>query len=220
MKISYYYGILHPNFSFLPMADYIPAALPKFTDWVGLQTRKRPDYAAALGLTPQYLKDRADADAAVLLATTEATDALATSAAKVKARDEAIRTYNIQARLDVARAKTAPGYTEAIGKDCEWLTTPDNDADPATLQPTLEIRDSAEGLVLKWSKNGQDGVQVYRRLAGTKDWGRALAFDSRSPYIDTETDLSGLYEYYVQLMKDDRPVGQASDIVTGVHGGR
>ncbi|MBF9220617.1 hypothetical protein [Hymenobacter ruricola] len=152
------------------MPDYIPAALPKFTDWVGLQTRKRPDYAAALGLSPAEVTARAAADAAVLQATTDAADALATSAAKVAARDQAIRAYQAQARADIARAKTAPGYSEAIGKDCEWLTTTEA-VDPATLQPSLEISPSAEGLVLKWSKNGQDGVNVYRRPAGTQDWG-------------------------------------------------
>lgn len=201
------------------MSDYIPAALPKFTDWVSLQTRKRPDHAAALGLTPADVTARAAADAAVLLATTDAADAVKTAAAKVAARDEAIRAYNVQARLDIARAKTAPGYTEAIGTDCEWLTTASTLA-PDALQPTLDARDSAEGVVLRWSKNGQDGVQVFRRAAGAKDWGRPLAFDSRSPYIDTETGLAGTYEYYVQLMKDDRPVGLASAIITAMHGGR
>jgi hypothetical protein len=201
------------------MADYIPNALPKFTDWVGLQTRKRPDYATALGLTPAEVTARAAADANVLQATTDAADAQATSAAKVAARDLAIHTYEAQTRLDIARAKTAPGYTEAIGRDCEWLTTTLGSSRPS-LQPTLDIRDSAEGLVLKWSKNGQDGVNVYRRAAGTTDWGRVLAFDSRSPYIDTETGLTGTYEYYVQLMKDDRPVGQPSDIVAAMQGGR
>lgn len=96
------------------MPDYLPAALPKFTDWVSLQTRKRPDYATALGLTPAEVQARAAA--AVLKATA---DALTTSAAKVAARDEAIRTYKAQARFDIARAKTAPGYTKAVGKDCE-----------------------------------------------------------------------------------------------------
>jgi hypothetical protein len=201
------------------MPDYIPAALPKFTDWVALQTRKRAEYAKVLGLTPDDVSTRAAADAAVLKASTEATDALATATAKVAARDTAIRAYETQTRADIARAKTAPGYTEAIGKDCQWLST-DAAVAPATLRPNLEIRSSAEGLVLKWSKNGQDGVQVFRRAAGAKDWGRPLAFDSRSPYIDTETGLSGSYEYYVQLMKDDRPVGQPSDIVAAMHGGR
>ena len=201
------------------MTDFLPAALPKFTDWVRLQTRKRADYATALGLTPADVKTRNEADAAVLQATTDAADALNTATALVAARDKAIRGYETQARADIARAKTAPGYTEAIGKDCGWLgTTPTLAAD--ALQPTLAIPDSAEGLVLKWSKNGQDGVNVYRRAAGTKDWGRSLAFDSRSPYIDTETGLSGPYEYYVQLMKDDHPVGQPSDIVAALHGKR
>ncbi len=201
------------------MADYIPNALPKFTDWVGLQTRKRPEYAATLGWSAAEVQARAEADAAVLAATTEAADALKTATAKVTVRDEAIRAYNVQARLDVARAKTTPGYTEAIGKDCEWLTTAPTAA-PDTLQPTLDASDSAEGIVLKWSKNGQDGVNVYRRPAGTAAWGRVLAFDSRSPYIDTETGLAGTYEYYVQLMKDDRPVGLPSAIVPATHGGR
>ena len=201
------------------MSDFFPNTLSKFTDWVGLQSRKRPDYAAALGLTTEEVKARTAADTAVLKAATDAADALKTAAAQVATRDEAIRTYTAQTRLDITRAKTAPGYTEAIGKDCEWLTTADT-TDHATLRPSLEIRDSAEGLVLKWSKNGQDGVQVFRRATGAKDWGRVLAFDSRSPYIDTETGLSGSYEYYVQLMKDDRPVGQSSDIVVAMHGGR
>lgn len=201
------------------MADFFPNTLPKLTDWVALQTRKRPEYATTLGLTPADVTARAAADKAVLQAATEAADALATSAAKVAARDTAIRAYETQTRADIARAKTAPGYTEAIGKDCQWLS-PDAAVDPATLQPTLASRNSAEGLVLNWSKNGQDGVQVFRRAAGAKDWGRPLAFDSRSPYIDTETGLSGSYEYYVQLMKDDRPVGQPSDIVEAMHGGR
>jgi hypothetical protein len=76
---------------------------------------------------------------------------------------------------------------------------------------------SPEGIRLDWSKNGQDGVEVFRRPAGTVAWEK-LAFDSRSPYIDTETGLTGTYEYYVQLMKNDRPVGQASDIVVARHG--
>ena len=201
------------------MPDYLPTALPKFTDWVSLQTRKRADYAAALGLTPADVQARNAADAAVLKTTTDAADAMNTATALVATRDQAIRHYETQTRLDIARAKMAPGYTEAIGKDCEWLTTAAA-TDRATLQPSLEIRDSAEGLVLKWSKDGQDGVQVFRRATGSKDWGRMLAFDSRSPYIDTETGLSGTYEYYVQLMKDDRPVGQPSDIVAAMHGGR
>ena len=201
------------------MSDYLPTALPKFTDWVGLQTRKRADYASALDLTPADVKARDAADAAVLKAITDAADAMNTATSLVATRDQAMRAYEAQTRADIARAKTAPGYTEAIGKDCEWLTTADS-ADRATLQPSLVLADSALGLVLKWSKNGQDGVNVYRRPAGTKDWGRVLAFDSRSPYIDTETGLSGSYEYYVQLMKDDQPVGQASDIVAALHGGR
>ena len=65
------------------------------------------------------------------------------------ARDLAIHPYKTQTRANIACARTSPGYTGAIGKDFEWL---DATAAPATLRPTLPIRDLAEGLVLKWNK--------------------------------------------------------------------
>ena len=84
-------------------------------------------------------------------------------------------------------------------------------AQRASLQPTLQQRPSAEGIRLDWSKSGQDDVQVFRRAVGTAGWGRPLAFDTRSPYI--ETGLRGRCKYYVQLMQDDRPVGERSAVV-------
>lgn len=197
--------------------DFIPQALGDFANWVRLQTSKRATHAATLGLSADEVTGRAAADQAVLDQIAAAETALTQARAAVAARDTAIDAYETAVRADIARAKTHPAYTDALGQDCQWVgaaATVNRDE----LKPSLRQRPSAEGVRLDWSKSGQDGVQVFRRPAGTAEWGRPLAFDSRSPYIDTETDLKGTYEYCVQLMKDDKPVGERSDIVTVVLG--
>jgi len=199
------------------MKDFLPQALGDFVRWVQLQTAKRPAHAAALGYSAPDVSQRDAADAAVLAKIATAETAIRTARAAVAERDAAIDTYETSIRADIARAKTSPAYTEAIGQDCQWLGTSAAAERAATatteLKPTLRQRPSAEGIRLDWSKDGQDGVRVYRRVAGSPDWGRPLAFDSRSPYIDTETGLRGTVEYCVQLMKDDKPVGERSDVV-------
>lgn len=199
--------------------DFIPRALGDFAQWVTLQTTKRADYAKTLGYSATDLTQASAADTEVLAKIAAAEAALSRASAAVAERDAAIGAYQASTRATIARAKTHPAYTEAIGRDCQWTTAPAAaDASRASLQPTLQQRPSAEGIRLDWSKNGQDGVQVYRRAVGTADWGRPLAFDTRSPYIDTETGLHGRYEYCVQLMKDDRPVGERSAVVEVVMG--
>ena len=194
----------------------VPRNLGKLTDWVGLQLRKRPAYAETLKLSTDEVAALTEADNEALRYCQEAADALTAAAARVAARDAYLKTYNQESGATIARFKTNPAYTLALGKDCEWLdeATP---VDPSTLQPTLKHVFSPEGIRLDWSKNGQDGVDVFRRQAGDTAWTK-LAFDSRSPYIDTETGLSGPYEYYVQLLKADKMVGRPSDIVSALHG--
>lgn len=199
--------------------NFIPRALGDFAQWVTLQTTKRADYAKTLGYSATDLTQASAADTEVLAKIAAAEAALSRASAAVSERDAAIDAYQATARATIARAKTHPAYTEAIGRDCQWTTTPAAaDANRASLQPTLQQRPSPEGIRLDWSKNGQDGVQVFRRAVGTADWGRPLAFDTRSPYIDTETGLRGRYEYYVQLMQDDKPVGERSAVVEVVMG--
>lgn len=201
------------------MADFMPGALPAFAEWVQLQQRKRAAHAPTLGWSAADLTRRDQADAAVLQALTDAADAQRKASAAITARDAAMQAYKAAVRTDIARDKTHPQYTDAIGQDLGWLGSGGDAAlRPAALKPTLKVQPSPLGVRLDWSKLDQDGVRVYRRRAGEAAWGRPLAFDTRSPYIDTETGLSGPYEYYVQLMKDDEPVGEASDIVRAVHG--
>jgi hypothetical protein len=201
------------------MADYIPTNLPTFTDWVGLQRRQRAAYATTLGLTPADVQTRDEADAKMLDYCTHADDALAAASRAVAAREAYKKQYEASVRADINRYKTHPSYTEALGKENDWLSSSSGQREPDTLQATVKVAFSAEGIRLDWAKLGQDGVEVFRRPAGTPTWTK-LAFDSRSPYIDTEQGLTGPFEYYTQLMHDDKPVGMPSDIVTALHGGR
>jgi hypothetical protein len=200
------------------MADYLPTTQAELTTWVGLQQRQRAATATALGLSQDEVDALDAADAAVLTSFATAADQQAKARAAVTQNETDVAAYKKRRRQEIARFKTDPRYSEALGRANEWI----GDApavDPTTLKPTLKTVPSAEGIRLDWSKNGQDGVEVFRRLAGTPTWEK-LAFDSRSPYIDTETDLTGSFEYYVQLLKADRPVGQPSDIVVARHGSR
>ncbi|MDO7886726.1 hypothetical protein [Hymenobacter cheonanensis] len=199
------------------MSDFIPQALGDFAQWVRLQTTKRAGYAPTLGYSEAETTQHNAADQAVLASIGAAEAAMSQARAAVVARDAAIDAYTTATRAAIARAKTHPAYSAAIGQDMQWLSSPAS-AQSVSLKPSLQQRPSAEGLRLDWSKLGQDGVQVFRRPAGSADWGRPLAFDTRSPYIDTETGLHGRYEYCVHLMKDDKPVGERSDVVEVVLG--
>jgi len=195
----------------------IPKSISELVAWSGLQTSKRPNVAAQLKLTEDEVEQGNLADKKVAQVCREADDAMTTATAKVATRDAYLKEYGTATSARIARYKTNPLYTEALGKDCQWLSTDGAKPDPNSLKPDLSIARGPEGFVLKWEKLDQDGVKVFRRRAGETAW-QYLAFDSRSPYIDTETGLSGPYDYYVQLMNDDKPVGQPSDIVTAVHG--
>ena len=198
------------------MADYLPTTQAELITWVQLQQRQRAATAAALGLTPDEVKALDDADAAVLQSFATAADLQSKASAAVMQNELDVAAYKKLRRQHVARYKTDPRYTEALGITNDWIGAAPT-IDPNTLTPSLKVGFSPEGIRLDWSKNGQDGVEVFRRPAGTAAWEK-LAFDSRSPYIDTETGLLGSYEYRVQLMKADRPVGKASSIVVARHG--
>ena len=200
-------------------ADFIPDGLSDFTAWVRLQQQKRATHATALGLNAAEVTRRNSADAAMLTELEETIAAETAYRSQVERRNVRIKTYQQGARVDIARDKTHPSYSDAIGRDCQWLSTGGEEANRDDLKPTLKIGRTADGWKLDWSKNGQDGVKVFRRKAGETTW-TYLATDMRSPYIDTETGLSGEYEYYVHLLNDDKLVGQPSDIVPVVHGGR
>ncbi len=67
-----------------------------------------------------------------------------------------------------------------------------------------------------------DGVNVYERLQGGKEWTK-LSFDSHSPYHDNRPlsvpGVAETREYMCIGVIHDEQVGQASDVVTVVFGG-
>lgn len=201
------------------MKDFIPRSITEFGAWVRLQKQKRTAHATTLGWDAAEVARRNAADDAVLTEIDTTAAAETTYRKQVLKRDDLLDAYQTRARTDIARDKTHPNYSDAIGRDLQWLSTGGTVADRDALKPTLKISRTADGWKLDWSKNGQDGVKVFRRKAGETAW-TYLATDMRSPYIDTETGLSGEYEYYVHLLQDDELVGMPSDIVPVVHGGR
>ena len=199
------------------MSDFLPKPQGDFAQWVRLQKSKRTIYAPTLGLIAADVTRLNNEDDTMLAAYDRADAAQAASKSATQARDTLQETYTPARRADIARAKTHAAYTETIGKDCGWVapeTAPRGD----DLKPTLKATRTGEGWRFDWSKLGQDYLQLFRRPVGATAWGRYLAIDSRSPYVDTETDLHGAHEYMGQLFHNDQPIGQPSDIVVVVHG--
>ncbi len=193
-------------------ADYIPAALGDFVQWITLQKEKRPALAALLGWTAADVARLDAEDDEMLKSITTAASSQATAQKDTNYRDTYRGEYMVKRRASIAHVKTNPAYTAAIGKDNRWLGT--TDSKPTDdLKPTVKAIRTADGVRLEWTKLKQDYVQIFRRPAGTADWGRYIAIDGRSPYLDTEPGLKGVYEYKVQLFHNDKPVGQPSDVV-------
>ena len=109
----------------------------------------------------------------------------------------------------IARWKTAPGYTEAIGRDLGIV----GDSRPATEEPPV-LKDSVnpDGVKLTFKKRGHKGVFLESRRQGAEGW-EFLAIDIESPYLDTRANLTpGQAEWreYRARYWDGTPVGDWS----------
>ena len=200
------------------MPDFIPSAHGDFAQWTKLQKVKRVTYGAVLGLTPADITRQDAEDAAMLTASEKADQTQAASKSATEERDTLQKKFLTGRRTEIARAKTHPAYTDAIGKDHGWVAR-EASTESDTLKPVLTPTRVGTDWRFAWTKLGQAYLKLFRRPAGTAEWGRFLAIDSRSPYVDTETGLTGSYEYMGQLFDaDDNAVGQPSDIVVAQHG--
>lgn len=200
------------------MAEFIPRPNGDFAQWVRLQKTQRVPHGATLGLSPTDITRQDGEDDAMVAASARADVAQAASKSATDARDTLRTSYTTARRAEIARAKTHPAYTDAIGKACEWVA-PESAGRGDDLQPILTATRIGGFWSFAWTKLAQDYLKIYRRPVGATDWGRFLAIDSRSPYVDTETGLTGNYEYYGQLYDaDDNAVGQPSAVVIVQHG--
>jgi hypothetical protein len=147
---------------------------------------------------------------------TEAETARAHAAAMEAQESTGRKTLNTLLRGKIANWKTLGAYTEMIGQDLEIIGSGPV-VDEENYKPEITGKVVGGEIRIGFKKKGVDGVNVYCRLRGTSAW-RKLAFDSSSPYVDTEPlanpAVPETREYKAMGVIKDAEIGQDSDIVS------
>lgn len=201
--------------------DFLPTSDGDQLNWFPNFKDKIATHGATLGLTAAEIAtiqdDCDDAVEAILNDRSQRNAALMAGGTKRLT----LRGVTGRVRNNIARLKTSPGYTDAIGEDlgCVGTTIP---LDPATYRPKLRANAIMEAVLLNWVRGDAHQVKLYGRLKGQADW-QFLAISTGTTYIDrrelAQPNVPEVREYMACGVVDDEEIGQPSDIVTVVFAG-
>ncbi|WP_299670817.1 hypothetical protein [uncultured Polaribacter sp.] len=201
--------------------DFIPRTEGQLIIWLTNFKDKIATLGADLGLSPEALT-AITADCEALIATITAVETARTDlATAVTAKDNTKKSTISTLRTEIARIKTNPNYTEAIGKDLSIVgeTTPQ---DLNNAKPTLSAEAFPGYVRIKFIKGGFSGVNIYSRIKGSVGWS-FLSRDTSSPYEDQRPlenpNVPETREYMAIGLKGDDEIGQESDVVVVVFWG-
>jgi hypothetical protein len=201
--------------------DFLPSADPQLIPWLKNFSAKLQAHQKELGLTDAVVK----AEEARVAALTGAIEKNEQKRAEYQAQVTATRTLKEgelgKLRATVRLLKAQPAFTEAIGRDLGILAPAGGSLRSDEAKPRLRA-ELAPGLVrLKFTKEGFDGVNLYReREGGGWDF---LGHDSRSPFDDraplARPGQPELRRYRAVYVDRGVEVGEPSDVVQITFGG-
>ncbi len=217
---------------------YLPSDDAGRLAWLNNFAATLPSYAAALGLTPADVAAVANDDAFFAYCLNAQQQVAAYSQQwttyKNSARDGGSASLGVapvapnlgavpaavapgifsRVKVLVARIKVAPGYTDAIGQALQIIGT-DNPVDPSTLKPVLDVSLDAGQVVVGWTKQGMDGIELQVDRGDGKGF-IFLAIDTIVPYTDTQAlpATAAVWKYKAIYIQADQRVGSWSDVVS------
>jgi len=115
----------------------------------------------------------------------------------------------------VARIKTSPGYTDAIGKALGIIGA-EHPHDYTNAKPVLVLTIEAGLVVIAWPKGDMTGLEVHVDRGDGKGF-VFLVVDTIPDYTDTfelPAGQAGLWKYMAIYRQGDDRVGQWSDVVS------
>ncbi len=203
------------------MPDYIPHADGELLLWLVNLKTKLPTHQAALGLSADQVKAVQDQCDALTAALHQKTAKKTEYDEAVMSAGQASKTILGGFRAQIARWKTEPGYTDAIGQALMMVGGAEAlNAD--ALQPGLTAVVQRDHVQLRFKKYGADAVNLYKRKAGETAW-KFLARDTNSPYDDfSPLEKPGVpenWEYQALAVLGDDEAGQPSAVVRATFGG-
>ena len=107
-------------------------------------------------------------------------------------------------------------FTRAYAVDLQ-IIYPDNKFDTTKdLKPKLKIKVDAERIIIKFTKQGADGIKIYSR-GGSESKFKYLAHATHHTYTDergkSDNSKPEAREYYGIYFKEDTEIGKESDVV-------
>lgn len=119
-------------------------------------------------------------------------------------------------RGDIARMKTAKGFTEAIGEQLQIFGDSSDDLNLGDVQPKFKAVPKVGSVTLNWTKGDFDGV-VIESQRGSETVFTFLDKDFKSPFDDLRPNLAAgtpeVRRYRMIYLLDDQVVGIWSDEV-------
>ncbi|MFO0573726.1 MAG: hypothetical protein U1A78_07010 [Polyangia bacterium] len=193
--------------------DFLPSADPQLIPWLKNFSAKLQLHQKELGLADSAVK----AEEARVTALASAIEKNEQKRAEYQAQVTATRTLKEgelgKLRATVRLLKAQPTYTEAIGRDLGIVAPASGGLRGDEAKPRLRA-ELAPGLVrLKFSKEGFDGVNLYREREGG-GW-VFLGHDTRSPFEDraplARPGQPELRRYRAVYVDRDTEIGEPSD---------
>lgn len=206
-------------------ADFVPQSYANLLLWLQNLATKFNARGAALGFTAAEVTAivaQINALAYKVQAVLAAQTALDMAVADFQQAQKSPTAGMTPLRASIARAKKAPGYTQAIGEEMEVIGAEIN-VDPDTYKPTMTAEAMPGHVRIKGRKKGIQMMNIYRRLKGQTTWALVAGNRSKFPFDDdaplAQPGVPENREYSVIGTKADAEIGQRSDIVAVTYGG-
>jgi hypothetical protein len=198
------------------MGDFIPSADGELVNWLTNYKAKLSLRATDLGL------DTTQVDVQKL-ACDNLISAIGTAIASKKTYDSAmankkqVNSDSVKSlRNFIKNLKTSTPYTDAVGNELGIVATTSN-MNNASYKSVLKADLHPGYVLLKFTKKGAEGINLYTRIKGETDWVK-IGFFGHSPCTDARplavTNQAENREYMCIGLVKDHEIGVQSDIVS------
>ena len=196
--------------------DYIPRQESLLVIWVQNFKAKIVLHATELGLEPAEITALIAFCDSMIAAVKDAGIAKSTYESVVKNKNTVVDGGVSALRSFVGRIKNAEEFTETIGEDLGILTSIDS-KDFSVYKPSLRGEAHPGYVLIKFSKKGVDGINLYSRKKGDSEWEK-LNLYMFSPCVDSRPlAIAGQAEnreYMGIGVIKDHETGMQSDIIS------
>lgn len=195
--------------------DYLPSRDAELDTWELNFMTKLPAIATALGIPAADVTK-------VTIAINQHRTTYNTTVAKKNEAIAATNTNNLKkkdTKLVIRKLsnqiKTNNLFTEAIGKELDILTK--EVVFPANEKPILTATIDAHHVILKYVKQGRQGIIIYCKRSDETDF-EEIGFCTRTKFTDTRANVDSSKpeerQYKAIYIADDVPTGMESDVVS------